>query len=380
MNMRKEAQYDVVVYGATGYTGRLVCEYLARRCPSSAQVKWAMAGRSLSRLEQLRTEIGAPQADLIVADAADPASIANMVGQTRIVLTTVGPYQVHGTPLVEACARMGTDYLDLCGEPNWMRSMIDAHEAEARANGARILFSCGFDSIPSELGVWHLQQLAKARFGQPMPRVRGRVVTFIGGPSGGSVASGMAMMQASAADPAYARLMQDPFALTPGFHGPDQPSGLEAGIEPDVGPVRPFTLGPTDAKNVHRSNFLLQHSYGADFVYDEMMLGEMPASPPPPPANLPKPGEGPGEEMLAKGCFEILFIGSDAQGRSLRSRVKGTRDPGYATTSRMISETALCLLDSPDLAPGFWTPGAAFRERLLESLTAHADMTFEPVD
>ena len=369
-------KYDLVVYGSTGFTGRLVCEYLAQRLPDGGNLRWAMAGRSQSKLEALRAEIGAEGVPLIIADTADPASIAAMVGSARIVLTTVGPYQSHGTPIIEACARSGTDYLDLCGEPIWMRHMIDTYENTAKATGARIVFSCGFDSIPSELGVWFLQRLAQEKFGKPLSRVRGRVVSFVGGPSGGSVATGMATMKAAEADPISAALLQDAFALTPGFRGPQQPTGLDSGVEADVGPVRPFSLGPTVAKNVHRSNFLMQHLYGTDFVYDEMMLGEMPAAPPIAPGSLPKPGEGPTPELLANGRFELLFIGSDAEGHSLRACVKGSHDPGYFTTSRMISETALCLLDDPELAPGFWTPGAAFRENLINRLTAHADMTF----
>ena len=261
-----------------------------------------------------------------------------------------------------------------------MRQMIDAHEATARQSGARILFSCGFDSIPSELGVFFLQKLAQQRFGKPLPRVRGRVVTFIGGPGGGSVATGMAMAKAANEDPAFAKLMQDPFALTPGFRGPDQPTGQDSGVEEDVGPVRPFKLGPVDAKNVRRSNYLMDHAYGADFVYDEMLVGEPPQGEPAALATLPKPGEGPGAEVIANGRFEILFIGSDASDRKVRAHVKGSRDPGFFTTSRMIAETALCLAVDRDLAPGFWTPGAAFKDKLIEKLTEHAYMTFEAVD
>jgi short subunit dehydrogenase-like uncharacterized protein len=378
--MNSNAPYDIVIFGAASFAGRFVTEYLAERGNAVDGLHWAIAGRSRAKLEQLSAELGLKNVDIIVADVTDRPSIDAMVASALAVLTTVGPYQAYGTCVLEACAMAGTDYLDLCGEPNWMRAMIDAYDSAARENGARILFSCGFDSIPSELGVYFLQQLAKERFGEPLPRVRGRLTTFIGGPGGGSVATGMAMMKAVDEDADFAKLMQDPFALTPGFRGPEQPTGQDIAVEEDVGPVYPFKLGPTDAKNVHRSNLLMGHPYGTDFVYDEMMVGEAPTGGPPPFANMPKPGEGPGAHVLANGKFEIVFIGSDGDGRTLRATVKGSRDPGFVATSRMMIETALLLLESDALPPGIWTPGAAFKDRLIERLIEHGDMRFEAYD
>jgi short subunit dehydrogenase-like uncharacterized protein len=372
--MSNQPSHDIVVYGATGFTGRLVCAYLAQRAKDLGDLGWALAGRSLSKLVQVRDETGAGDIPLVEADASDPASIEAMAASTRVVLTTVGPYAVYGTPLVAACAKSGTDYVDLSGEPIWMRKMIDEYEGAARASGARILFACGFDSIPSELGVWLLQRSAVETLGKPMPRVRARVVTFIGGPGGGSLASGVATMKAAESDPEAARLLEDPFGLTPDFRGPDQPTGQDAGMEPDVGPVVPFMLGPTNAKNVHRGNFLMQHPYGTDFVYDEMLVGDSTFSAPAGP--LPKPGEGPGPDVIANGRFEMLFIGSDPDGREIRTVVAGSRDPGFGATSGMVSETALCLLEDRSLAPGILTPGSSFPEKLVERLAAYADMTF----
>jgi short subunit dehydrogenase-like uncharacterized protein len=377
--VKKNALYDLVIFGAASFAGRFVTEYLAERGKTIKGLRWAIAGRSRKKLEQLSAELGLKDVDILIADVSDRPSIDAMVASATAILTTVGPYQAFGTPLVESCALAGTDYLDLSGEPNWMREMIDAYESVARKNGARILFSCGFDSIPSELGVYFLQKLAKERFGAPLPRVRGRIVTFIGGPGGGSVATGMAMMKAAQENADFAKLMQDPFALTPSFRGPAQPTGQEISVEPDVGPVYPFKLGPTDAKNVHRSNFLMNHPYGKDFVYDEMLVGEPPAGTPPSLADMPKPGEGPGAGVLADGKFEMLFIGSDEDGRQLRAKVAGARDPGFVATSRMMIETALLLLEDPTLAPGIWTPGAAFTDRLIAKLGEHGEMTFEAV-
>jgi len=377
--MNSNAPYDLVIFGAASFAGRFVTEYLAERSNAVAGLRWAVAGRSRAKLEELSAELGLQNVDILIADVNDRPSIDAMVASTKTVLTTVGPYQAYGAPLVEACALAGTDYLDLNGEPNWMREMIDTYEGVARQNGARILFSCGFDSIPSELGVYFLQKLAKERFGSPLPRVRGRVTTFIGGPGGGSVATGMAMMKAAQESEEYAKLMQDPFALTPGFRGPEQPTGLDIAVEADVGPVYPFKLGPTDAKNVRRSNLLMNHLYGKDFVYDEMMVGEPPAGGSPPLASMPKPGEGPGADVIANGKFEILFIGSDEGGRRLKATVSCARDPGFFATARMMVETALLLLDDTALSPGFWTPGAAFNDRLIDQLTQHGDMIFNAV-
>lgn len=378
--MSNSASFDLVVYGATGFTGRLVCEYLSKRSKSVNGLRWAMAGRSIEKLKKVQGEIGCTDIPLIAADSSSPSSIIKMVEATRLILTTVGPYQKYGEPLFKACAESGTDYVDLTGEPNWLRNMIDAYHTTAEANGARLLSACGFDSIPSELGVWFLQQLAIEKFGTPMPRVRSRVVKFIGGPSGGSVASGMQQMKMAEADAEYARLIRDPFALTPDFKGPDQPNIQKGTTEKDVGPIKPFMLGETDRKIVHRSNFLLGHLYGEDFIYDERQLGEAPKEPVPPPANLPKPGEGPPQHLLDTGSFEILFIGEDNNGNQVRATIKGALEPGYISTSRMITETALGLLENTSLPGGSWTPGAALQGKLVKRLTDFAEISFEAHD
>ena len=372
-----EKRFDVVIFGATGFTGMLICAHMASLCSQGLVVRWAMAGRSHEKLAALRDQIGAGDTPLLIADTGDAESLATLVASTRIVISAVGPYQLYGAPLVAACAQQGTDYIDLCGEPLWMRQMIDEHEAEAIGSGARIIFSCGFDSIPSELGVWLCQQEALRRFDKPMPHVRGRVRTFKAGPSGGSVASGMSTMKLAGGNHDLAALLDDPFALVPGFEGPAHPSTAVYAVEDDVGPVGPFTLGPTDMKNVHRSNMLMGHPYGTDFIYDERLV-----NPPPPPAAppsadmLPKPGEGPSHEQRAAGCFDLLFIGSDAAGNAVRAVVSGDDDPGYETTSRMIVETALCLLDHDDVKAGMLTPGAAFQQALVDRLSQRAGMNF----
>ena len=379
--------FDLIVYGATGFTGRLVAEYVVQAYPGRG--RWAMAGRSADKLAQVRDAIGAPaDLPLIVADADDPASLAAMAARAEAIVTTVGPYQLYGSELVAACVRAGTAYLDLCGEPAWMRRMIDAHEAEARRTGARIVFSCGFDSIPFDLGVLTAQEAACARYGVPAPRVKGRVRVMKGGFSGGTAASMRATLAAAARDPSQIRLLTNPFALTPGFDGPHQPSGLIPEYDATLGAwVAPFIMAPINTKNVHRTNFLLGHPYGADFVYDEMMvagLGDLGRVAAETLAKLnplkgdkgPKPGEGPSKEEREAGCYDILFAAIMPDGSRLDAVVTGDRDPGYGSTSKMIAESALCLLEGERKDGGVWTPAALMRTTLRDRLQAKAGLTF----
>ncbi len=382
--------FDIVVHGATGFTGRLVVEYLLQRYPQGSGLRWAMGGRSADKLAAVRDELGAPASTpLVVTDSASAASLKALTDSTRLVLTTVGPYQLYGNELVAACAASGTDYVDLCGEPAWMRQMIDAHQAAAQASGARIVFSCGFDSIPFDLGVLLLQNEARQRFGAPLPRVRGRVRRMKGTFSGGTAASLKATMAAAATQPGVLDLLKNPFSLTPGFEGPKQPPGHKPMYEEQVGAwVAPFVMAAINTRNVHRSNFLLKHAYGKDFVYDEMMItgpgekGEAMANAIASDKSLasdagPKPGEGPSKEERETGFYDLLFLGEAADGRTLRVGVKGDRDPGYGSTSKMIAESAVCLLQDATATPGgIWTPGAAMGAPLIERLRANAGLTF----
>ncbi|CAB5698085.1 Putative trans-acting enoyl reductase Rv2449c [Delftia tsuruhatensis] len=386
--------FDLVVHGATGFTGRLVVEYLLRRYPAGSGLRWAMGGRNAGKLAAVRDELGAPaDTPLVVTDTANPASLQALMDQTRLVLTTVGPYQLYGNALVAACARTGVDYVDLCGEPAWMRRMIDAHEAEARASGARIVFSCGFDSIPFDLGVFMLQGEMKARFGHPASRVRGRVRKMKGTFSGGTAASLKATMAAAASDPGVLELLRNPFSLTPGFEGPRQPSGNKPMVDEALGLwVAPFVMAAINTRNVHRSNLLLGHAYGADFVYDEMMVtgagekGEALANAVAADRSLgsdsgPRPGEGPSREERESGFYDVLFLGTDAAGNSLRVGVRGDRDPGYGSTSKMITEAAVCLLqDATDTPGGIWTTAPAMGDALIARLKASAGLSFTVED
>lgn len=391
---KAEREFDIVVYGATGYTGRLVAEHFVREYGGKPGApKWAMAGRSLDKLAEVRDAIGAPKdTPLVVADASDPGTLDAMCHRTRVVLTTVGPYQLYGSELVAACARTGTDYADLCGEPGWMREMIDAHHEQAKASGARIAFSSGFDSIPFDLGVLMLQAEAVKRFGKPAPRVRGRVRDMKGTFSGGTAASLTATMKAVAKNPKLVALLSSPFALTPGFEGADQPAGLVPYYEDDLGRwAAPFIMATINTKNVHRTNFLRGHPWGEDFRYDEMMLtspgeaGKAAAEAVvgllknPFGAKPPAPGEGPTPEERENGHYDVLFVGEMPSGEKLRYAVKGRYDPGYGSTSRMLAETGMALLAN-DADGGIGTPGSILGEALVERLREHAEITFAVED
>lgn len=376
--------FDIIVFGASGFTGKLVAEYLSGG--AARDIRWAIAGRSQAKLETVRESLNA-DVPIVTADSDDAPALRSMCERAEVIISAVGPYQLHGSALIAACAATGTAYVDLCGEPGWMRAMIDAHHAEAQRSGARIVFSCGFDSIPFDLGVLTLQDEAKARFGAPVPRVKARVRRMKGGFSGGTAASLKATLGAAARQPSLVALLTDPFALTPGHAGPHQPAGLLPEYDPTLQAwVAPFIMAPINTKNVHRTNFLLGQPWG-DLIYDEMVvagLGDLGKVAAEALAKLnpfagdkgPKPGEGPSAEERAAGHFDILFAGLMPNGERIDAVVTGDTDPGYGCTSKMLAESALCLLHDVRGDGGVWTPGALMGVRLRERLIAHAGMTF----
>ncbi len=388
--MQPGREIGIIVYGATGYTGKLVAEYLNRQYGVGGEVSWAMAGRSLDKLTAVRDELGIDSAiPLVVADAGDSDSVAAMVSRAGVILTTVGPYQLYGNELLAACAAAGTDYVDLCGEPAWMHQMIEQHGATATDSGARIVFSCGFDSIPFDLGVYYLQQAASEALGAPCQRVRGRVRKMKGTWSGGTLASFRATMAAVAENPDLIATLTSPFALTPGFTGAEQPPGTKPVYEELLGSwSAPFVMATINTKNIHRSNLLMGHPYGTDFVYDEMMLtgpgdeGEAAAraiaADKSMASDTTAPGEGPSREERENGLYDVLFVGEGADGKTIRTSVQGDMDPGYGSTSKMIAESAVCLLLNPGLASGgIWTPAAALGMPLVDRLQANAGLKFQ---
>lgn len=384
------SNFDIVIYGATGFTGRLVAEYLHKQYGNTPQLSWAMAGRSREKFDSVCEELGLPaDTPFIQADLSDESSLQKMVDSSKLVLTTVGPYQLYGSKLVELCANSGTDYVDLCGESVWMRQMIDANEAAAKASGSRIVFSCGFDSIPSDLGVFRLQNLAIEKTGEPIQVVNGRVRSMNGTFSGGTAASFQASMAAAKEDPENYKLAIDPFALVPDYDGVPQPLGNEVAYDENLSSwTTPFIMAAINTRNVHRSNALLGFPYGKDFVYDEMVLTgdgdqgkaiaeKLASSKGMGGKDGPKPGEGPSKEEREAGNFDILYVGKCNDGSQLGVSVSGDKDPGYGSTSKMISEAAICLLqDATETPGGIWTTAPAMGDKLIARLEASAGLKF----
>ncbi len=386
--MTTERDFDLVVVGASGYTGRLVAEYLANTYGNS-DLKWAMAGRSPEKLATVRDEMGiSADTPLIQVDSHDEASVTALVQRTHVVITTVGPYQLYGNALIGACAQHGTDYVDLSGEPGWMHDTIAAHSEAAKASGARLVHSCGFDSIPFDLGVFHLQQHIKAATGAPAPVVKGRVRAMNGSFSGGTLASLKATMAAAAERPELIGILMNPFSLSEGFNGPEQPAGNQPQYDEELSSwSAPFIMAPINTKNIHRSNFLLGHPWGEDFCYDEMILtgdgddgkaaADFVAKDDSFAKSDLKPGDGPSKEEREAGNYDVLFVAKGADGDLYMNSVKGDRDPGYGSTSKMLAEAAICLLKNPGLASGgVWTPAAAMGEALIARLEEQAGLTF----
>ncbi len=411
--MVKEArEFDVVVWGASGFTGRLTAEYLLARYGTSSAVRWAIAGRNAAKLESVRAELaGAAGADanalpILVGDGDDAEFLGALARRTRVVCTTVGPYAKYGTKLVAACASAGTDYCDLTGEVPWIRRMIDAHQAAAAASGARIVFCCGFDCIPADLGAYFVQREMKKRHGVACARIQFRVVGFSGGASGGTIASMLHMMEESERDPTVMTTMNEPYALNPPGErsGLDEPESLAWRWDPDFGEwTAPFMMAGIDTKIVRRSNALLGNAYGKQFRYDEAiltgagpigwakavgaaastvaMMGAMAIGPVRRAVSgqLPQPGEGPSKEKRERGYFEIALRGEHPSdpAKTLRARIRGDRDPGYGSTAKMLAESAVCLAqDALPAKGGCWTPASAMGDALLTRLAANAGVTF----
>jgi short subunit dehydrogenase-like uncharacterized protein len=406
----KQDQHHIVVFGATSFVGQILSRYLLSRHGAGGEVRWAIAGRSQDKLTALRSELGdgAKNLPMIVADAADESALRALCISTRTVVSTVGPYALYGSPLVKACAETGTDYCDLTGEVQWIARMIKAHEDTAKKTGARIVHCCGFDSIPSDLGVHFLQRQAQGRFGQPCTRVRMAVKTLRGGLSGGTVASLMNAVKESVADPAVRKLMQNPYAVCPdeGASGVRQPNVSFAEFDADARSwLAPFVMAAINTRIVHRSNALTGGAYGKDFRYDEatmtgpgfkgratavgvsLGLGGFVGAVALPPTRwllekflVPKPGEGPSPLAQEKGSFDLRFFGKTADGNTVHTKVTGDRDPGYGSTGKMLGEAVACLaldVSKAEAPGGFWTPATVLGDRLIKRLTTHAGLSFE---
>ena len=399
-----DREYDIIVWGATGFTGRLVVDYMAEQ-QANSNLKWAVGARNPQKLQQM---LAGRDVAMVTADSGDEASIEALVRKTRVILTTVGPYARYGSSLVAACAKHGTDYCDLTGEVHWMREMITAYQEEARATGARIVHTCGFDSIPSDLGVYFLQKHMLSTHGVPARQIKYRPRAFSGGFSGGTIDSMIAMMEKAREDKSIRTKLADPYVLNDTQRGLDGPDRLSAYYDEDFDSwVGPFVMGSVNTRVVRRSAELLNGLYGRDFQYNEGVLsgkgaggflgatgtgvgtgvfvgaasvsftrGLMQKF-------LPKPGEGPSDDAINNGYYDIELFGQHPtdSNKNVRVRVKGDKDPGYGSTSKMIAESALALAqDDLPVSGGFWTPASAMGDQLLARLPQSAGVTFEVVE
>jgi len=411
INNKNDREFDVIVYGATGFTGTLVAQYLLRQYGLGNNLKWSIAGRSASKLEAVKESLGEQATDLevIVADSRDKSALATLASRTRVVLTTVGPYALYGSDLVAACVEAGTDYCDLAGEVQWIRKMVDTHHERARETGARIVHCCGFDSVPMDLGVFFLQQAAHEQFGGYCQSIALFVKATKGTASGGTIASMMNIVEEAKKDRSIARMMANPYALNPEGEreGPDERDQQKVLHDKDAGSwTAPFVMAGVNTRVVRRSHALAGYPYGRDFRYREVVLtgtgvsgwfkGSMMTL-----ALgalvvgisfsatrkllqkfvLPKPGEGPSPELQQSGFFNLMQIGILPDGSILQTRITGDQDPGYGSTSKMLAEAAVCLAqDDLDTRGGVLTPAFAMGDKLLARLRDNAGLTFDVVD
>lgn len=406
MNARSERRLDLVVYGATSFVGQILCRYLVERHGVNGKLRWAIAGRNADKLCGVAEETGA-DVEQIVADATDYSALRDLADQTRVVVSTVGPYAQYGSTLVSAVTATGTDYCDLTGETQWIRRMIDTHQDDARASGARVVHACGFDSIPTDIGVWFTQQRAIEALGEPCDRIGMRLKAMSGGASGGTIASIMNLVAEATGDSEVRKVLADPYSLVPADSRPevDQPD-IKVPARDDLSGqwVAPFIMAAVDTRVVHRSNALLGFPWGRDFRYDEgMLMGTGPlglakatgisagmlvgmGTAAVGPVRrllvdkvLPQPGTGPSEEAQQKGFFDLRFFGRTASGKFIKTKVTGDRDPGYGSTAKILGETAVALveLDAAALEGGIWTPASAFGDDLVNRLSQNAGLTFE---
>ncbi|WP_339856718.1 saccharopine dehydrogenase family protein [Pseudohongiella acticola] len=396
----------LIVFGATSFVGQILCRYL-HELNHDGSLNWLMAARSEDKLKQLQQELSGPHTpEYRLADAANETQLRALCDEAAVIISTVGPYALYGEPLVKVCAETGTDYCDLTGETQWIKRMIDRYESQAQASGARIVHCCGFDSIPSDLGVWFLQQHAQEQLGSYCQQVKMRVRKFKGGFSGGTVASMMNVAKEAAKDPALRRELSDPYALCRAENKPRvRQHKIGAEMDEDVSSwIAPFVMEAINTRIVHRSNSLLGQPWGQDFLYDEAVmtgnddkgksrakrtaLGQsmMMVGFAIPPTRwlmsrfLPKPGEGPSPEMQRTGFFDLVFVGHTADNKTVRTTLYGERDPGYGATGRMLAQAALCLRDDvsrEDKPGGFWTPASAMAAQLIPRLEQHAGLSFK---
>ena len=412
---REQRDYAVVLYGATSFVGQITAHYLAEFLSTNKDkggntVTWAIAGRDEEKLNELQSKL-ASKVDIIIANSDDAASLDTMTEQTQVIISTVGPYLKCGEPLIKSCASNGTDYVDLTGEAIFIKDMMDKYQEAAKQSGARIVNSCGFDSIPSDLGVYFTQKQAEAKFDSACDVIHMRVKAAKGGLSGGTIASMATIFEEVGKDKSRRKQVANPYLLNDDKNAPNVRQSNVSKPEYDSEHKRwlaPFVMASINTRIIHRSNQLLGYEYGRDFRYDEAMwmkdgikgkltsyalsaglLGFATAMMITPSRELlskhvlPKSGSGPSEEEQENGYFDIRLFGKTANQETIITKVTGDKDPGYGSTSRMLSQAALCLaqdISKEAVGGGFWTPASAMGDKLLARLEEHAGLSFDVID
>ena len=407
-------QYDVIIFGATSFVGQILCKYIVDNFNAEGKetLRWAIAGRSNSKLEEVKQRVGLSNIAILVADANDEDALRDLCIQTKVIVSTVGPYALYGETLVKACAENGTDYCDLTGEVQWIHAMVNKYEDSAKKSGARIVHCCGFDSIPSDLGVYFTQQHAKKSQGEYCQSIKMRVKAAKGGASGGTIASMVNITKEAAKDPVLRKQLANPYLICPseaGYNARQFNTNKPTWDAAFSAWTAPFVMAGINTRIVFRSNALAGSEYGTDFTYDEAMLmgkdwkGCLGASAMVAglgvfllgvslkPSRylleryiLPKPGAGPSPQEQVDGYYDLRFIGETSTGKTVSTKVTGQGDPGYGSTSKMLGQAAACLaLDfykgekKTGKEGGFWTPASIFGDKLVGRLVEHADVTFE---
>ena len=407
--------YAVVLYGATSFVGQITAHYLTEflsntKDKDGADVTWAIAGRDEEKLNELQSKLGST-VDIILANSDDANSLDEMTKQTQVIISTVGPYLKYGEPLIKSCTTHGTDYVDLTGEAIFIKDMMDKYQDAAKQSGARIVNSCGFDSIPSDLGVYFTQTQAEEKFGSACDVIHMRVKAAKGGLSGGTIASMATIFEEVGKDKSRRKQVANPYLLNDDKDAPNVRQANVSKPEYDSEHKRwlaPFVMASINTRIVHRTNQLLGYEYGRDFKYDEAMwmqdgvkgqlssyamsaglFGFATAMMVKPSRELlakhvlPKSGSGPSAEEQANGYFDIRLFGTTANKDTINTKVTGDKDPGYGSTSRMLAQAALCLaqdISKEEAGGGFWTPASAMGKHLLARLEEHAGLSFEVVD
>ncbi|MED6318192.1 MAG: saccharopine dehydrogenase NADP-binding domain-containing protein [Pseudomonadota bacterium] len=407
--------YAVILYGATSFVGQITAHYLTNflsnaKNKDGSNVTWAIAGRDEEKLNELQSKLES-KVDIIIANSKDSASLDEMTKQTQVIISTVGPYLKYGEPLIKSCAENGTDYVDLTGEAIFIKDMMDKYQDTAKQSGARIVNSCGFDSIPSDLGVYFTQTKAEEKFGEACNVIHMRVKAAKGGISGGTIASMATIFEEVGEDKSRRKQVANPYLLNDDTDVPNVRQDNVSKPEYDSAHKRwlaPFVMASINTRIVHRSNQLLGYEYGRDFKYDEAMwmkdgvkgklssyamsaglLGFATAMMIKPSRELlskhvlPKAGTGPSKDEQENGYFDIRHFGQTAKNDTITVKVTGDKDPGYGSTSRMLAQAALCLaqdISKEDVGGGFWTPASAMGDKLIARLEEHSGLSFEVID